>query len=85
MSQQQQVISIPPMMVIAGVWFTPHVLMAVDTRDYEAGKKDRVIEINVAGSEISFLDDDADAFKLWWDQVTGQSRIQPAPPGLKLT
>lgn len=85
MAQQQQVINIPLMLPFAGVWLPPQGILSVDERDYQAGKAERLIVVKLAGPHELELDgESADAFKLWWDQVTGQNRIQPAPVGLHI-
>ncbi len=84
--QQQHPIVLPPMIVCGSVWFAPQAILAVDFSEYEAGDPKRRVTVSIVGPHLlDFLETDADAFKGWWDQVTGQARIQPAPPGLKLS
>jgi hypothetical protein len=69
------------------LYFVPQALIAVDLRDYTADDKDRQIALYLAAcpEPIIVNETEADAFKLMWDQITGQAHIQPAPAGLKLT
>lgn len=87
MAQQQpiqQPIMLPPMIFKGGVYFAPQALLVVDARDYEAGQATRLVAAVIGSTEVAFQGRDADDFMAWWDQVTGQARIQPPPAGLKL-
>lgn len=85
MSQQQPQIQLPAMAAFGSVVIAPQALLAIDASGYIVGSKDRTITVFIVGPhQIELYGADADAFKAWWDQVTGQSRIQPPPPGLKL-
>jgi hypothetical protein len=84
--QQQAQIQLPVMVSWGRVVFAAQALLGFDASAYEPGKPDRCITTYLAGPhEIELYDTDADAFKAWWDQVTGQNRIQAPPPGLKLS
>lgn len=81
-----QSIPLPPMITTGNVWLAAQAILAVDFAAYIVeGKKQRLVEVFIVGPHVLQLwDADADAFKSWWDNVTGQNRIQPAPPGLTL-
>lgn len=79
MSGQQ--IPLAPMIRVAGAWFAPHAIIGVDPFEYTPSVKGRVITLLLAGGEIDFVDDAADAFHAWWGQLTGTARIQAPPPG----
>lgn len=73
-----QPIPLAPMICVAGAWFAPHAIIGVDPFGYVPDDKDRIITLLLTGGEINFPGEAADTFKLWWDQLTGQARIQPA-------
>lgn len=81
MNPQQQAIQLPPMILCGFVWFAPQAILAIDFSDYKPSEPERVILLFLVGPhELDVRGEDADALKSWWDQVTGQARIQPAPP-----
>lgn len=86
MSNQQSQIPLPPMIVAGSVWFAPQAILAIDFSQYAVGAIVREIDVLMVGPhELTLSGDDADAFKSWWDQLTGQNRVQPAPVGIRLT
>ena len=77
MQQQQQPIQLPPMITTGNVWLAAQAILAIDLSDYAAGTEGRAIDVFIVGPhKLELVDTDADAFKAWWDQVTGQARIQ---------
>lgn len=82
----QQPIQLPPMITTGNVWFAPQAILAIDLSHYVPGKEDRLITLFLIGPhELELEAEDADSFKTWWDQVTGQARIQPPPQGWPLS
>jgi hypothetical protein len=82
---QPQPIQLPPMITTGNLWFAPQAILAIDLSGYTPGAVDRIITLFIVGPhELGLENEDADAFKAWWDQVTGQARIQAPPPGMKI-
>jgi len=80
MSQQPTQIQLPPMIQAGGWWFAPQAILAIDFSTYTPNDKDRLITVFIVGPhEIEMVAESADVFRAWWDTVTGQTRIQPAP------
>ena len=82
----QQPINLPPMAAFGSVVFAPQALLAIDASEYtSADSPDRCITVYIVGPhEIDLYGPNADAFKAWWEQITGQTRVQPVS-NLKLT
>lgn len=77
-----------PLINVAGTTINLASVVAIDWRDYDAERKvaDRQIIVNLVGPvEFIYQGTEADEFYTWWQQTTGQNRVQPAPSGLKLT
>jgi len=81
MNQQPAQIQLPPMIQAGGWWFAPQAILAIDFSTYIPGDKDRLIIVFIVGPhQIDLYAESADVFRAWRDTVTGQTRIQPAPP-----
>lgn len=80
-----QSIPLPPMITTGNVWLAAQAILAVDLSGYTADAEREIIVFIVGPHEIELKGEDADAFKRWWNDITGQNRVQPAPPGLKIT
>ena len=77
----QPTINLPAMHEFAGVWIPIQGILGIDMRDYKEGDAERSIIVKIVGPHEFDLDaESADLFKAWWDQVTGQARIQVATP-----
>ena len=81
----QGTIQLPAMAAFGSVVIAPQALLAIDASGYVVGSKDRTITVFIVGPhQIELYGADADAFKAWWDTVTGTNRVVPAPAGLKV-
>lgn len=68
-----------PIITIGKFTFNIAAVAGIDWTHYEVGSQPRAINLElIGGGGFSFQDEAADAFKVWFDQVTGNSRIQPA-------
>lgn len=89
MSQQMQPIQLAPMAAFGNTVVAVQALLGVDFNGYTAKEDGRAITIYIVGPhEIDLIDADADAFKAWFEQISGQNRIQPAQgpiPNLRST
>lgn len=82
----QPTIQLPPMIVAGSIWFAPQAILAIDFSGYATTSADRSIAIFLVGPhELELVAEDADAFKAWWNQITGQNKVQPVPAGIRLT
>lgn len=83
MSQSPQQIAIPSL-TVAKLTFNIMAMIGVQWDQYEVGVDGREITLLLAGPHThTFVNEDADDFKLWHDQATGQARIQPVTGILK--
>lgn len=73
-----------PIVTCGNFTFNISAIAGIDWQLYLPGSEERAIDLHLLGGSVyTFTAETADAFKLWFDQVTGKARIQPA--GLQLT
>ena len=78
MSQQLSI----PVVNVGDVSFRPDLYMSIDTRDYEPNKPGRECSITLAGPHtVTFEDEHADYFYMWYLQFTNQAKVTPAGAG----
>lgn len=71
---QQQVAL--PIQTVGGFTFSVAMIAGIDWNGYQPGEEKRAIDVFLSGGHvITFEGPNADALKMWFDQVTGQARI----------